>query len=289
MVVNARAYITALSLGNTICCLPVVLSMSSTSVTISSEAHNTANSHSCLWTAEVGKEWFLDRGHISTKTGWCILFLIPSLTQFHLGQIYSLVSLLVKIEMRQYFLEKKYVQYGNYFEHNNVSFSKRRIFNQTSISYGFKKKLTIKTVLYPMTLKRRKSKIKLRHWVWLHTLLTMLVICQWGSTIFSGIIFITFRFLLNVLYQCFMPCIYSAQAFVFPRGEFLISSKCRTEKNANSGSLIAVQMDSCFHEKLFFFFSLYNLRVHTILVKYLCIFAVRKDKRMNNFLTFDKV
>lgn len=47
-----------------------------------------------------------------------------------------------------------------------------------------------------------------------------------------------------------MPCVYSAQEFVFPRGKFLISRKCRTEKNANSGSLIAVEMDSYFHEKL---------------------------------------
>lgn len=55
MVVNGRAQITTPSLDNTICCLPVVLSVSNTSVNISNEAHNIASSYCCLWTAEVGK------------------------------------------------------------------------------------------------------------------------------------------------------------------------------------------------------------------------------------------
>lgn len=61
------------------------------------------------------------------------------------------------------FFGKKICSIWNYFEPNNISFYKNRIFNQTSISHGFKKKLKIKSVLYPMRLKRRKSKIKLEH------------------------------------------------------------------------------------------------------------------------------
>lgn len=57
-VVNGRTQITTPSLDNTICWLPVVLSMSNTSVNINNEAHDMASSYSCLQPAVVGKGYF---------------------------------------------------------------------------------------------------------------------------------------------------------------------------------------------------------------------------------------
>jgi len=57
-VVNGKAQITVPSLDNTICCLPVVLSVSNSFVNIGNEAHSVASSYSCLWTAVVGKGCF---------------------------------------------------------------------------------------------------------------------------------------------------------------------------------------------------------------------------------------
>lgn len=69
MVVNGRAQVTAPSLGNTVCCLPVVLSVSNTSVNVSNEAHNMVSSYTCLCTAEVVKGYFyVGREDISTGT-----------------------------------------------------------------------------------------------------------------------------------------------------------------------------------------------------------------------------